>query len=82
MRTEKAILGVRVKSLLEAFPRAGSSVEDWGEVSRMCFGGVFCLFVFVLFFVWVFFGRVHGLQDLSSLTRDGTRAPCSGSAES
>ena len=33
--------------------------------------------------VFVFFlATPHGMQDLSSLTRDGTRNPCSGSAQS
>ena len=29
-----------------------------------------------------FLAMLCGMKDLSSLTRDGTRAPCSGSAES
>ena len=30
----------------------------------------------------LFFGHAVGMRDLSSLTRDRTRGPCSGSAES
>ena len=30
----------------------------------------------------IFFGHTHGMRDLNSPTRDRTRAPCSGSAES
>ena len=37
----------------------------------------------IIRFLFFFFGHTsRHLQDLSSLTRDGTRAPCSGSAES
>ena len=35
-----------------------------------------------LFFIYLFFWPCHCMWDLSSLTRDGTRAPCSGRAES
>ena len=37
-------------------------------------------FSFLLFFF--FFATLHSMWDLSSLTRDWTRAPCTGSAES
>ena len=40
------------------------------SVSRMNFGKV------------IFFGHLRGMWDLSSLTRDQTYAPCSGSTES
>ena len=34
------------------------------------------------FLSFFFFAVLHGVWDLSSLTRDGTCAPCSGSTES
>ena len=35
-----------------------------------------------IFFFFFFLAAPHGMWDLSSLTRDRTHAPCSGSAES
>ena len=38
--------------------------------------------LFVLLSLSFFLATPHGMWDLSSPTRDGTRAPCSGSVES
>ena len=43
--------------------------------------GKYLLFYFILFY-FIFLATLHGMQDLSSPTRDRTRIPCIGSAES
>ena len=40
------------------------------------------LILFFFFFLFFFLATPHGMWDLSSLTRDQTCAPCSGSTES
>ena len=40
-------------------------------------------FFFLIFkIIYLFLAKPRGMRDLSSLTRDRTRAPCSGSTES
>ena len=57
-----------------------------------CWGSLFVDFFSVVnnvvlhdsqfFFSFLFFFLPHSMQDISSLTRNGTHAPCSGSTES
>ena len=39
-----------------------------------------CLFVYLFIYLFIYLFRPHGPRDLGSLTRDGTSAPCSGTA--
>ena len=56
-----------------------------GRASTFYLGGVghrvyfFTHFYFVLFFSPFLLDALHDTQDISSLTRDGTPAPCRGS---
>ena len=40
------------------------------------------LFIIIIIFYYFYLAALHGMRDLSSPTRDRTRASCSGSAES
>ena len=42
----------------------------------------FVFLIFNLFFILIFLAVPHGMQALTSPTRNRTRAPCSGSVES
>ena len=61
-----------------------SSVCAWGETERVRQGLFLFLFLFIFYFLnfFYFLAAPPGMWDLSSLTRNGIRAPWSGSVES
>ena len=70
--------------LLLCFTVLVSNIQDYKGKENECFIVTFQILsfqVFWVFFVFVFFGRTMRHVG-SSPTRDQTRAPCSGSAES
>ena len=57
----------------------GSEDKMTGRASTFYLGGVRqSLFIYTFFFFPFLLDAPHGMQDVSSLTRDGTPAPCSG----
>ena len=79
--------GLLVKAVTKARlgSREGTQIppqwEEWQHhvIRRACRMGCIVATIFVRFF---FLAALHGLWDLSSLTRDWTRAPCSESMKS